>query len=248
MPKLRSLPFWLAVRVFIRRIRYRLHTPLDLRGSIVVLRHNHKHPYLELLRLFIPYPTWRFPLPQPVSPREILGNEALMNSRRRQFNRYLAVPIWCMRDTSMRSLYRLYESMASGEYTPMGRETEYFWYRGWKLDAIKDPQDSDPVRYAILASLVEELVTAFNWRLSLGMRRNRKHILRQTDDEPYPPYTPVSGPEWTKYVPPIPPDSLAQLPQEFVNSKNQLVLEEKGCSKTFSKRNIVTNVGWLYTI
>ncbi|KAK2811280.1 hypothetical protein FQN49_008472 [Arthroderma sp. PD_2] len=178
MPKLRTLPFWLAVRVFIRRIRYRLQTPLALRGSIYSLRRLHQRPYLALLRLFIPWPAWRFALPEPIPAKEMLGNESLMFDRRRHFNVYTAVPIWCIRDTPMRSLYRLYESMASGEYAPMGRETEYFWYRGWELNSIEDPQDSDPVRYAILASLVEELVTAFNWRLSLGMRRNRPHTHR----------------------------------------------------------------------
>ncbi|EFQ98611.1 hypothetical protein MGYG_01635 [Nannizzia gypsea CBS 118893] len=247
MPKLRSLPFWLAVRVFFRRIYYQLQSPLALRGSIYSLRRFHKHPYLALLRLFIPWPSWRFPLPEQISVKEMLGNETLMFERRRHFNLYTSIPIWCMRDTPIRSLYRLYESMASGEYAPMGRETEYFWYRGWELHAIEDPRDPDPVRYAIVASLVEELVTAFNWRLSLGMRRNHQHIIRESNSDPYPPYTPVAGPKWAKSVPAITPESLDGLPQEFVD-ENQLVLEAKGCSKTFLKRNIVTNVGWLYTI
>lgn len=248
MPKLRTLPFWLAVKVFIRRIIYKLKTPLNLRGSIAILRHNHKHPYLTLLRLFIPWPTWRFPLPEPVPAKEMLGNEALMTRRRCSFNKYMSVPIWRIRDTPLRSLHRLYESMASGEYTPIGRETEYFWYRGWALETIEDPQDPDPIRYAIIASLIEELVTAFNWRLSLGMRRNHQHVLRSSDDDPYPPYIPLSGPRWTEHVPPIMPEHLECLPLEFTSEEHQLVLEEKGCNKIFLKRNIVTNVGWLYTI
>ena len=42
---------------------------------------------------------------------------------------------------------------------------EYLFRRGsgrWSLERIEDPCDEDPVRYAVLASLVEALVEAFN--------------------------------------------------------------------------------------
>jgi hypothetical protein len=247
----RKLPLWLRVKVFFYRLRYRLETPLALRASVRRLRHISSHPYLQLLRLFLPFPTWHFRVPEPrLSPREILGNESLMLSCRTNLTTFTSIPLWRARDTPLRCLYRLYEAMASGEYAPMGKETEYFWYqRSWTLHKIPHPQDPDPVRLAILACLVEELVTAFNWRLSLGMRRNRRHhVYRETEDEPWPPYEAVSGPEWARLVPPISRDDLVGLPTEYVSSDGKLVLEPGGRSETFAKRNIVTNVGWLYTL
>lgn len=206
-------------------------------------------PWLALLCLFISYPTWNFTIPEPLSAEELLGNEQLMLRHHLDLINLTAIPLWRARDTPMRSLYRLYEFMVSGEYSPIGQETEYFWYQpSWALDPIPDPADPYPIRYDILACLVEELVTAFNWRLSLGMRRDGKHILRECDEDPYAPYKPISGPAWTIDVPPVPRESLIGLPPKFVRDGSRLVLEERGVSELFMKRNIVTNVGWLYTI
>ncbi|KAE8346432.1 hypothetical protein BDV24DRAFT_158667 [Aspergillus arachidicola] len=101
-----------------------------------------------------------------------MASEDLTNMR--------SVPIRRARDTPIRSMYRLYEAMAAGEYYAIPPEVEYFWYqRSWILCRVPDPRDPDPVRYAILASIIEELAKTFNWRLSLGMRRDkRKHIYR----------------------------------------------------------------------
>lgn len=233
--------YWYRVR--------RLQTPLKLRHSLRRLKHNHSRPWLALLRLFFPYPTWKFPIPEPLPPQKLLGNRELMILRRHDLRNLTAVPLWRARDTPLRSLYRMCECMLSGEYSPLGEETVYFWYQSrWELHDIPDPADPDPIRYALLASLVEELVAAFNWRLSLGLRRDRNHVFRERDGDPYPSYEPLSGPAWTRDVPPIPPECLASLPAEFVRNGCQLVLEAKGVSEHFAKRNIVTNVGWFYTI
>jgi|SRR5438034_3574815 hypothetical protein len=141
--------------------------------------------------------------------------------------------------------------MISGVYPLIGAETEYFWYqdrRNWVLQTIEDPRDPDPVRYAILACLVEELVKAFNWRLSLGMRRNRQHLHRAADDDPYPSFTPEILPPWTKDVPPIDPAQTVDLPSTMVDPQGKLILEDGGTSQVFAKRNIITDIGWLYTI
>jgi hypothetical protein len=51
-------------------------------------------------------------------------------------------------------------------------ESAYFWrHSDWPIKDIPDPQDPDPVRYAVLASLVEELVDAFNFKIERGLRR-----------------------------------------------------------------------------
>ncbi|TGO71328.1 hypothetical protein BELL_0592g00070 [Botrytis elliptica] len=106
-----------------------------------------------------------------------------------------------------------------GGYVLLGSETEYLWRqwtKKWSLSSIPDPEDPDPVRCAIVACIVEELVRAFNWRLVLGMRHDGKHIRRKNEGDPYPPYTPVVGPDWTRSVPPIEPDMLKDLPSEMV--------------------------------
>lgn len=233
-----------------RFIRY-AHSPLRLRRSITRLRHYNQYPHLVLLRLFIPYPAWYFSVHDRAPPKDIVGNASLFESREGDIINLRAIPIWRARDTPLRSLYRLYEAIMSGEYVAMGPETEYFWFQSrkqWALHLIPDPQDPDPVRYAVLACLVEELVCAFNWRLSLGMRRNRAHVYRERDADPYPPFTPERLPEWTKNVPAIKEWMVADLPPTMLDSQKRLVLEKGGLNKVFAGRNIITNVGWLYTI
>ncbi|KAE8332269.1 hypothetical protein BDV39DRAFT_200417 [Aspergillus sergii] len=84
---------------------------------------------------------------------------------------------------------------------------------------IRIGNSADPVRYAILASIAEELAKAFNWRLSLGMRRDkRKHIYRKTLEEVPPPYTREMVPLWTKRVPPLVVEFIADLPDALDSS------------------------------
>lgn len=54
----------------------------------------------------------------------------------------------------------------------------------------------------MLASIVEELVDAFNWRLKHGQRKNGKHIHR-TLENPWPEFDPKVAPSWTASVPAI---------------------------------------------
>ncbi|KAF7854179.1 hypothetical protein EAF04_010476 [Stromatinia cepivora] len=243
-----KITWWMRRKYYFKRW---FRTPLELRGSIIRLRHIYPHPYLTLLRLFIPFPSWNFPLPEPVAPSAIAQNEKLYYSRNKYHTTLRNVPIWQARDTPLRCVYRMYEILMMGDYGPLGSETEYFWrhWRGkWTLSSIPDPKDSDPIRYAIVACIVEELVNAFNWRLALGMRRNGQNIRRQKEGDPWPPYMPVVGPDWTQSVPPIEPGMLKNLPPELVNESGKLVLEERGCDEGFAKRNIITNVGWFYTV
>ena len=241
-----KITWWMRLRSYLRR----LGTPLHLRGSITRLRHSHKRPYLALLCLFIPFPSWSFPLPKPVPPHQIAENVDLYYRRHPNIRNLQCIPIWESRDTPLRSLYRLYEIFMTGEYALLGLETEYFWHqsgRKWGLGQLPDPRDLDPVRYALLACITEELVEAFNWRLGLGMRRKGPAVEREHGRDPYPPFIPEVLPSWTQNVLPIEADMLRNLPPTMVG-KGNLILEENGSSKVFAKRNIVTNVGWLYTI
>lgn len=243
----RPKPLGLRIRQWLYRLRtYR--SPLNLRGSIARLRRFNQWPILALIRLMIPLPTWKFPVPDMPAAVDMLGNKAFESHRLENLTDQRSIPFWRARDTPLRSLYRLYEAMVSDVYVAMGKETEYFWYqRSWSLHSIPDPRDPDPIRYAVLACLLEELVAAFNWRLSLGMRRDHNHIYRETGSDPWPPYTPVKGPSWTSSVPALSADDLHRLPPEYV-SDGKLVLEAGGLHEGFASRNIVTNVGWLYTI
>ncbi|EGC46506.1 conserved hypothetical protein [Histoplasma capsulatum var. duboisii H88] len=117
----------------------------------------------------------------------------------------------------------------------IGYEVEYFWYHSehsWQLERIPDPKDPDPIRYAILACLVESMPEAFNFKLSKGMRRDGNNIPPGDWDgvnNPYAPYTPVAGPEWTKHVPPIDRDYLRDvMPERLLDSRELPVVKRLG--------------------
>ena len=246
----RKLSLWARFKAWLRYWK----SPLQLRSSIVRLRHQHNHPVLTLLRLFIPFPSWFFPIPSQVSPRALIedtkNETGIIASHFGAIHNLRCIPIWRARDTPLRSIYRLYELHLADRYELMGYETEYFFFRAnWKLRDIPDPKDGDPIRYAMIASLVEELHEAVNWRLSLGLRRNKEHVYREDDTDPWPPFTPEELPDWTKKVPPIDKDLLRlSVPSEALDAQGNLVLEKDGKGRNFACRNIITNTGWLYTI
>lgn len=237
----------------------RLHSPLRLRGTITRLRHgNESSPYLSLLRLCLPTSllSWSFPIPDPLSPSTLLDNPELSWTRRVQgdIKNLQSIPIWRSRDTPLRSLYRLYEVVMSGEeqVVVIGYETEYFWYRdasSWDLSRVPDPRDPDPIRYAILACVVEALLKSFNWRLGLGMRRDGKHILREHGSDPYPPYEPMVLPSWVHSVPPVDRQYLRdKMPEKLLDAEGKLILIEDGESEIFNRRNLIASESRFYTI
>ena len=92
-------------------------------------------------------------------------------------------------------------------------EGYYFWMQSaWRLKDIPDPQDPNPLRYAILASLVESMVQAYNWKISIGARRGLRSQPRAVDEahrrevnKPYeePPEWAVRAPgveEWVSFL------------------------------------------------
>lgn len=152
-----------------------------------------------------------------------------------------------MRDTPLRSVYRLYEIYMTQEFVFLRIECEYMWYhtgQKWSLSSIPDPCDPNPVRYAMLASIVEELVKAFNWRLKHGARRNRKTVYR-TMENPWPEYDPEVAPSWTAAVPPIRAEDLHDLPPDIIQD-GQLVLADGGC-ENFNRRHFDAPTRYLYT-
>ncbi|EER30007.1 hypothetical protein D8B26_007283 [Coccidioides posadasii str. Silveira] len=245
------------------RMKWRLRSmesPLVLRGTVKRLR-LHRWPYLALLRLCLPTTSlsWSYAVPEPLPPLSLVNDPPLCWKRRCEgdIKNLQAIPIWRSRDTPLRSLYRLYEAVMGGdEMLPVvGYETEYFFYQGrraWELHRIPDPCDPDPIRYAILACIVESLLHAINWRLSIGLRRNGKHIPPTNYDgvnNPYAPYDPVSLPAWTQRVPPVDKQYIAKvMPERMIDPRGRLVLHTDAESDIFEKRNIVASEHKFWTI
>ena len=231
-----------------------LQSPLCLRDSIQRLRHDHRHPYFKLLRLFVihlrlPSTTWSYDylLPEPLEPKDIAGNEALFDRHHPSIFHLRYIPIWTLRDTPLRAIYRLYEIYMTREFVLLRLECEYMWHqpsRKWSLRSIPDPRDPDPIRYAMLASIVEELVKAFNWRLQHGQRRNGKNV-RRSMENPWPKYEAEERPSWTASVPPIQEEDLCELPSDMVKN-GQLLLADGGC-ENFTRRNFDAPTRYLYT-
>lgn len=237
-----KITWWMRLR---SKIRY-LSTPLRLRHS--------RHPYFALLKLFIIHlrmPSWNwsydYPVPEPLAPEDIADNEALFYRHHPDIFHSRYIPIWTIRDTPLRAVYRLYEILMTREFDLLRLECEYMWHQAsqkWSLRSIPDPRDPNPVRYAMLASIVEELVRAFNWRLQHGQRRNRKNVDRTMED-PWPKYDPEVTPSWTASAPPIQEKDLHTLPSSMVQN-GQLILRDGAC-ENFIRRNFDAPTGYLYT-
>lgn len=156
------------------------------------------------------------------------------------------VPIWQWRDTPQRSFFRLYEAFCAADDPCISYEAEYFWKRSepeWQLRLLADPVEygcADPEQYAVMASLVEDLVDAFNWRLELGLRRDGNHSYRRLDSGRAPmPFEPESCPQWTKKASPL--DERLVL-HDFPHP------EFSASNPAFAKRNIQASGGSLRTV
>lgn len=68
-----KLSLWTRFRLWLRY----WESPLQLRSSLIRLNH-HKHPLLTLLLMFIPYPSWFFPIPGPYSLRALIGTRKII--------------------------------------------------------------------------------------------------------------------------------------------------------------------------
>lgn len=237
----------LSLLARLKRYLRNFRSPLNLRYSIVVLRKRYAHPYLALLRLFFRIP-WRFPTALPPPPREIRSypEQAYMDTHHARLFELRLVPIWQWRDTPQRSFFRLYEAFCAGDDACISYETEYFWKRSepeWQPCLLADPRDygcADPEQYAVLASLAEDLVDAFNWRLELGLRRDGEHTYRRIDAGRVPtPFEPATCPPWAKRVPRLDERLiLHELPDPGLCASNRV----------FDRRNIQASGGSLRTV
>ncbi|KAL2366060.1 hypothetical protein RJZ56_000900 [Blastomyces dermatitidis] len=121
----------------------------------------------------------------------------------------------------------------------MGYECEYFFSHRephWSLACIPDPQDEDSIRYAILASMVEALVDAFNWRLEHGIRQD--NTMDKSEQRRFN-FSREDAPSWTSKIGPV------AKPLTFHEAgSTDMTLERH----FFIKRNIRVPNGYLYTV
>ncbi|EQL02368.1 hypothetical protein G6O67_006778 [Ophiocordyceps sinensis] len=216
-------------------------TGLGLRNS---LRHARslKHPpepnpYLFVLRLLWPFPTWLFPAVLPRPPRVIMADAGAVSCRVRDLMYLRSMPLWRARDTLQRAFFRLYEAVCASDGHMITYETEYIWRRSepsWATARIPDPECDDAEQYAIMAAIAEELVDSFMWRLELGLRRDDAPIMNRYKDPP--PMVPETRPLWTAKVPALEEKMLLH-PDEDVYFDSP-----------FHRRNVYTPTGHFYTV
>ncbi|KAH8918399.1 hypothetical protein BT69DRAFT_1285712 [Atractiella rhizophila] len=185
-------------------IRYSKHFALS---TYIRLKHtykNEKHCFWEhFWYLFWPMP-WFHSIPAPYPPLQLHQDGIkLIEPRILMIERSRHIPLWKVRDTPLAALYRLYEYSCSHAISFV-HEVTYIWYRfDWPIFDFPDPKDPDPVRYAILACLVESMVYAFNWRIEEHGFRREKHEILYFGRNPLP-LTLERVPEWCRKVPPSP--------------------------------------------
>lgn len=180
-----------------------------------------------------PFP-WKLPLPSPLSV-EKLQHEPGIVQRRREMTSLRGTWLFCLRDTPIRTLYRLYESTVDYNANELMMDSQYWFHEQsqWRLADIPDPQDSDPVRYAIIAALAEDLVDSFNYKIGMGLRRGitfeQPWLIEGFKKDPNPPVE--CAPLWTSAVGPL-SDHLELSPHVVA-------------TPAFSRRNIQANMNQL---
>lgn len=224
-----------------RRWRWRMElyaTPLELRYSVRVLAQIRHHPVLALLGLFLRYPR-HFPCELPPTPRLIMAyeHETYMDERHPDVYELRLIPVWKWRDSMQRSFYRLYEAFCAYDEVLIGYETEYWWkgQPGWDPRDLRDPREDgcvDTEQLAVMASLAEAVVASFNWRLSLGLRRDGPPV--EGDN-----YTPLENPVWAEHAPVL----QARL---YVHAYDDP--DDKSSNPDFDKRNIQASTAAMRTV
>lgn len=109
---------------------------------------------------------------------------------------------------------------------------------------MPDPKDRDPVRYAVLACLVEVMADAIRFRKEKGIARKRPYgfdgnpnvLMGQDWDE---------SPEWAKHVPIVAGECLNLVTGDEASSKFESML---GHDPIFARRNIKAKLFYLYNI
>lgn len=214
-------------------------------------------PFRNAFILLWPFP-WKFPLPQPLSVQYLLNDPEIILRRREKELNYVAlrqIERFCRRDTPLRSLYRLYECVVTANEDEMMQESQYWFHSqsNWLLKDIPDPEDSDPLRYAILASLVDAMVLSFNHKIKVGLRRGitdkMAWLVPDFRDEPNPPLE--SLPAWCNRIGPLSQRLELEPGVNVIIPADLTVLSADSLTdnfRPFAKRNIIANFVQLYNV
>lgn len=75
-------------------------------------------------------------------------------------------------DTPLKCLNRMAEAILKRNERKFRDEIQYFWNKGWKINEIPDPEDTDSLKYALKACIVERMKELWNMP-----PKNRSEIL-----------------------------------------------------------------------
>lgn len=225
---------------FLHRLK-RKSSPLQIRLTIRQASFCPNTTTFAVLReLTWPLRPWHFRIPELLTYDELRESPEIIDARQSGILQLMKIPLFQARDTPLRSLYRMYDDLCAGRLILMSYESDYFFRQAslrWQLSRMPDPNDDDPIRYAILASLIEALVDVFNWRMELGIRRGAyAHLDRSANRATN--FLREKPPTWTRNVGAIEPLNLIDRSKE----------PHANPEENFLKRNIEAGVGYLYTV
>ncbi|KAI1965936.1 hypothetical protein LOZ58_000837 [Ophidiomyces ophidiicola] len=215
------------------------YSPLKIRATVQRIRVC-TSPWSTFIFIVWPFPL-KYSLPHPLlSVQDIEKCPTIHDECQPGIRQLYNIPIYRMRDTPLRSLYRLYEDICASVFIMYGDECTYFFHHSepsWSLASVPDPQDKDPVRYAFVASMVEALVESFNWRLEVGIRWDQtvKQSKQRSSN-----FTSEKAPSWTSDV--------TAVARTLVFCEAGSDISGMTMEKHFLKRNTQIPNGYLYTV
>lgn len=200
-----------------------------LRITLYRLWNFTQHPIRHLTFLICP---WRASIPPQFLPAQLLHNKSEVSRRHEGLQQLHTLPLFAWRDTPTRSVYRMYEFMCAGMNYILQEEIEHFYFHPqpevWRLEDIPDPHDTDSLRYAIVASIIEALAESFTWRQKGGLHRDG-NIYYDPDAQM------IEPPSWTKRVPAVAEPVIFH--DGFINGDN-----------AFTRRNVHMGNSYFYGV
>jgi hypothetical protein len=142
---------------------------------------RHQAEPVENREVYVPSPQ-EYPTFPPPPPQAIL--QAPTEYWTKVSARKFAAPRGVFEDSSLYALYRLYEFIILDKVFDYRNALEAFWRQHqWAIQAIPDPKDSNPVRYAFLAGCTYLLARSFNQRVQIGLQRGMPSLITPEEAE-----------------------------------------------------------------
>ncbi|KAF3100670.1 hypothetical protein TWF102_005052 [Orbilia oligospora] len=142
----------------------------------------------------------------PESLEKILSFENFGKPIRQKYGIFRVVRCcWSFRaqDSPLASIYRMYEFLVADVWKQISYQADYLWYSLFPVERIPEPSDILDVKtYACIASLVQTLVKAHNYKINLGIPRYKPKgtTTRQRSELPR---VLEKAPEWAVSYPPL---------------------------------------------